>query len=661
MKKMFIFFLAVILSSVQPISQLHAQDEDYDPQHTLLALNMAIVSIQRILDTQSKIILNQEYNNIIGNIHFTNVKPDSAIRELYQQIMETIKQKRLNEIEAKQVKSHYDLEMQKLLVSSLSNISLNNIDDNTEISSFWGNVVNMLYTCVASYFRYQAGQIDILDRLETSLYTIQSKDIASFHAMQDRLFYSSWELMYSYHIPDEYRLRQNNIQKFYELIGESGNVLKKLRQLVDIENNFRVYPPYWYYRARTALEAHDQVEAEKCFDAFDKVWRHVLTKDPYKLEVTKYRLISLVKKGIPDSSDFRQKVMDLLDVMEIHADEEDWMNNLFAGLLHYAIDNTNKGMNFVRRNVDNNYETDISSAMLYHMENGVKLSELASAILETLRERNLKALIPDIDEADNSTALALADYFDDREGAIEALEALQSAEDKNPMVFHALRLIEARKADVLSFSKVRTLAAQEADLQHKMPALYPKVLKLVKSYADKDNTTAQIFLADMYNYGWGGSQDITQAMNYYLKSGNKNDIYSQFMYINLVLNKLQHSQVSADISQVSANISQADAEKYFNLGLQHHLAKRYTEAFECFMKSADNGNGLAGACYMIGEMLSKGQGRPQDIESAISWYQNAADKGHDGAIRVLKDLGRYAPLPRDLSPWPEWSKIFLKN
>ena len=58
---------AVILVVLSVSSPLHAE-EAYDPQHTMLALNMAIVSIHRIITTQDRIVLDQEYNTIINKL-----------------------------------------------------------------------------------------------------------------------------------------------------------------------------------------------------------------------------------------------------------------------------------------------------------------------------------------------------------------------------------------------------------------------------------------------------------------------------------------------------------------------------------------------------------------------------------------------------------------
>lgn len=45
--------IVIILSLSSPINA------EYDPQHTMLALNMAIVSVNRILTAQSRAVLEQ--------------------------------------------------------------------------------------------------------------------------------------------------------------------------------------------------------------------------------------------------------------------------------------------------------------------------------------------------------------------------------------------------------------------------------------------------------------------------------------------------------------------------------------------------------------------------------------------------------------------------
>ena len=61
-----------------------ASAQDYDPQHTMLALNMAIVSVHRILTTESRAVLEEEYSNIINNLSLGNIESDRDMTELYR-------------------------------------------------------------------------------------------------------------------------------------------------------------------------------------------------------------------------------------------------------------------------------------------------------------------------------------------------------------------------------------------------------------------------------------------------------------------------------------------------------------------------------------------------------------------------------------------------
>ena len=66
MKKLLFSFLLLFFVSLNFTVKSYA--EDYDTRHTVLALNMAIVSVNRIISTQDRITLDYEYKNIINNL-----------------------------------------------------------------------------------------------------------------------------------------------------------------------------------------------------------------------------------------------------------------------------------------------------------------------------------------------------------------------------------------------------------------------------------------------------------------------------------------------------------------------------------------------------------------------------------------------------------------
>ncbi|MBQ6773003.1 MAG: hypothetical protein IJP48_02960 [Synergistaceae bacterium] len=89
-------FLVTLLILIVIESSAHSE-QAYDPQHTMLALNMAIVSVHKILTAQDRTVLEQEYNNIINNLSLGNIESDSELTELYQELMTVITSKRLQE------------------------------------------------------------------------------------------------------------------------------------------------------------------------------------------------------------------------------------------------------------------------------------------------------------------------------------------------------------------------------------------------------------------------------------------------------------------------------------------------------------------------------------------------------------------------------------
>ena len=111
--------LILIALSVSGSSSTAAE---YDPQHTMLALNMAIVSVHRILTTESRAVLEQEYSSIINNLSLGNIESDKDMTALYRDMLSIISRKRISEEDSKRLKSYYDTAEQRRITYALSNI-----------------------------------------------------------------------------------------------------------------------------------------------------------------------------------------------------------------------------------------------------------------------------------------------------------------------------------------------------------------------------------------------------------------------------------------------------------------------------------------------------------------------------------------------------------
>ena len=352
-------FLALILIFAAFSNPAHSE-ENYDPQHTMLALNMAIVSVHKIVTTKDRIVLDQEYNNIINKLALGNIESDYELTGLYTELMNFITGKALRQEEAKRFQERYNKREQRQLIDSLSGIRAYG-------GNLWSWLRSLATSCVSSYFSYQTSKAELLEGLDDELWQLKKEDIEDCNDLQVRLLNSSWNLLRQYKLPDEYRLTQDSLNGFFKAVNEPDPE-KRLRMLKarNVEKNFQVYPPYWFYRARAAQEAKDDSEALRCFDKFEEIWRPVLRNDPYKLEYEKFRVQKLAEKSEIKKDEIKKHLEIVLDYIP----EGDWSNNLFAGIAYSLIGDKDEGIACVEPNIDFGYEENVSGAILAEIKKG---------------------------------------------------------------------------------------------------------------------------------------------------------------------------------------------------------------------------------------------------------------------------------------------------
>ena len=527
--------------------------EGYDPQNTMLALNMAVVSVHRILATQSRAVLDDEYQNIINNLNLGSIKSDPEITSLYEKLLDITSRRKLRSDEADYLKKAYNARAKKSISSALSDFGKSSaamIREDGSISAFFGSFSSLVSVSAASYFKYQSGGSNLQGTLEDNLYRLKASDLADFNDLQKELLSSSWNLMNKYNLPDEYRLVQRSVEDFCRAVEKTDNAPQKLRMLQAMEEDFRVYPPYWYYRAKTAHDCKDYDEAAKCYDKFDEVWRPVLRRDPYMLETAKYRISELVKDNIPNDSETHGVILELCRIMRENTMRDDWVNNLFAGAVYYALNEKETGIRCVEVNIDFGYEQELSSAVLQNMRLNVPPVLL---LREALRSLRLSEITSGMSSPDKYRVIMIADCLDNKDGAAENLRL--SA--KTPAELHALRVNLMSRVDTEVFGELIRIAETQPVSGEAVSRDYGVIMPLLKAYSDDENPQAHAVIADMYLYGWGAEQNSEQAMTYYLKAAEKGNIYAQFMYINL----LTASRNNYDDEPETEAVSESSAER----------------------------------------------------------------------------------------------------
>lgn len=708
MKKLTALVLAVLFVSWSSPSM----SAEYDPQHTMLALNMAIVSVHRILTTESRAVLEQEYSSIINNLSLGNIESDKAMTDLYRDMMSIISRKRISEEDRKRLKSYYDTAEQRRITYALSNVALaeskirasvNAANDASErigraddtqskiayswlgnmalscVSFFTGDVFaveNMILDTAEAYYDYkkqnekrERAERDLRrandeleqnrvrlsrlkeemkqdekmmqEELKLSQWQLERQDIIDCNALQERLLQSSWSLMRQYKLPDEYRLTQNSLKNFYLAVQEQ-EVSKRSRMLRVLEDEFRVYPPYWYYRAKTAQEAGNLSDARKFFAKFNEVWRPVLRRDPYKLEAAKFRIHDIAAEGKP-IAETRDEILEQLEIISDNTPKDDWADNLFMGTAYFLLGDKNKGMDCIAVNLDFGYENKISGMLFSQMEKGQLNSSEAQ---EMIHKMGLEELIASIKISDKDSALVMALYF---EGNGNALEELANSND-NPAVFHALRLIEQSKGSSQNYAKVKEYVRRHDALKDKIRDSYSDIVPLVNKYVNENRENAEIFMADMLMYGLGVEQDTKKAEEMFSRLAENGNVYAQFVMIQTHLVPVAPSKKENEVGDVYAGVrkstqgrlSKEQLEDLYQMGMKYYSGRGVSEdnkkAFEYFLQAAEGGH--ANAQYRLGQMYRFGWGVKKDMQKAREWFQKAAAQGQGEATWMLNEMNR---------------------
>ena len=215
---------------------------------------MAIVSIQRILNTNDRAVLDMEYSNIINNLKIGNIESDTEIIKLYQELMNTISGKTLSLEAAKKLQANYDQWaelhithgvsgaaglLKDSLVDSAKDVGLNAASNlitggiSTLANSFPPAAIvtvtgTLAVTCVSQYFALQNAKLDAEMRRELTadLLKIDSEEHNRYNSLQTRLIDSAWRLLRQYKLPDEYRIVQSGVESLFKAVNETDTTKK---------------------------------------------------------------------------------------------------------------------------------------------------------------------------------------------------------------------------------------------------------------------------------------------------------------------------------------------------------------------------------------------------------------------------------------------------
>lgn len=228
--------------------QSENKNEIHNPLTAAYALNLCLVSISQIIDYCDIYVLEQEYESILNNLNLEHMPKDEALLDILRQILDTITFFRIQESEKKLIEQEYQARMKNAIWNAVPNFGvLVTSKDPVVILTSLASQVGI------GYMNYRKEKATIAADQERQEWELQRSAIEQFHGLRRELFTTAWRLADKYKFPDEWRLTENQVEKYNAILLDT-NPYRRLERLEELEEGFVAYPPFWYYKGHTALE-----------------------------------------------------------------------------------------------------------------------------------------------------------------------------------------------------------------------------------------------------------------------------------------------------------------------------------------------------------------------------------------------------------------------
>lgn len=560
--------LAALWLCVAPTASAAA--DDYDPVNTVVALNMAVVSVKHMTASRDRIVLDQEYRSIINNLSLGDIASDGEIVKLYSRLLDTINTYRLTEEEGKVFQGVYDKQQHHALVSSLSKMW----PVGGDLDSFFASLFS---GGITAYFGYRSEMAEIRNTMDQKMWALKKEALTALNDLQKELLADSWALLRKYRLPDAYRISQEDLDYLEQTLAQPDKH-KALLMFPALKKSFGAYPPFWYYYGEAAGRCGDVKTALACFDEFDRQWRRVLRRDPYKVQTAKQRI--LLDQSLPPS-----RLKELLAEIRENIGPRDWLDNLFYGTVSWALGERKAGMTAVRNNVLFEAETQISPVVLASMESGdFDMTHFRREFWRVLANVNAPAETLDL----------LTAWFNHEDGA-------------------------ARRGG----------------------EIYAALANFCRVYAGQGRERAQFLLGQICENGWGGEKEPFEAAKWYRLAAEQGSDVAQERYASLCERGDGVKKDADEAARWYLRAARQGNElAQFSLGGCYRagrgVGQNLAEAASWFLKSARQN--YAPAQKALGELYSKGTGVPRDDEEAYKWTWLARLNGAAGTARLINRL-----------------------
>lgn len=341
------------------------------------ALNLCTVSVSQIIAYNDIGVLEQEYENILNNLNLERIPKDDALREVYNQILDTIKLCRISEGDKKQIDLVYQHKVKNAVWSAVPRLGM--IFATHDLAAM---ALTLASQVGIGYMNYRRNKADYQMGREQEYWQLERNKLEMFGQLEGELFNTAWNLAEAYDYPDEYRLTSEQLTEYNKALMED-NPISRYGKLDGMSAQFAAYPHFWYQMGSTANSIYhdsnmpDEIKnkyknaAIHCFEQYRKLNKYNLLRHDAISAAWALEYVELL--DLDHSEEDRKKAVELLQEAENHAGNKNKDVLELCACAYLKLGNLNEAARLLRKLVNWGYNAEVNvqilSAIYLHIIN----------------------------------------------------------------------------------------------------------------------------------------------------------------------------------------------------------------------------------------------------------------------------------------------------
>ena len=392
----------------------------------VMLMNQLQYSLQAIQHYKNKLVLEQEYNNIICKIDKSKLKDENGDAvAAYGNMLSTLTECKLQENQKIFINQQAEKEKSEAVNKSLSGIGLPAIASlyqigkgiaTMDVGSIIGGASSFVYTGVSAVFNYRDAVNMVDNTFRKDLFEIDQDYLRSIDAQRDSLFKTYTSFITTYNIPKRYEIKEDQMKSLVDIVANADDQgkINFLKSKVDI---FQVFTPFWYELGCAYQRTGNIASAKKCYEVFEKQKERysIIDNDTYYTELAK-NMIQIAKEE-NDVATIR-KYLEIVESDETVENESE--NRLYAAGVHLYLGEHDKALRLLKLIIDDNKKFVSQARELYEFISTLKTNDDSS--IRTLLLGQLKIaqadevdkVVTDIKQYLKSEKITLVDDYSDK-------------------------------------------------------------------------------------------------------------------------------------------------------------------------------------------------------------------------------------------------------